>query len=262
MCRKIAIAVGAVLLGLVIVSYTSLPSLAQVKWHDFMAWTERQVPIETQIKQLKLQAGKIDNEIKANIDKLAKMEVEANKLEQTVAALEQDQTNRRAEITALSKSLGSEDVPVKFTKSELRSKTNQLEGAVDTYKVKNEKLKSMKALLEAKKGTLEAAHQKIGDMKEQRDQLFVNIQKLETRKELVDIKTQQSQIVVSDDTLNNCNANVAKISDQLSEIEKQIDLYQQYGYGDSKSTVPTEKDAKSVKDVLKKANEVLAGDDK
>jgi hypothetical protein len=80
MFRKVAIAVGAVLLGLVIVCYTSLPSLVQVKWHDSMAWLDRQVPIETQIKQLKLECGKIDNEIKANIDKLAKMEVETKNL--------------------------------------------------------------------------------------------------------------------------------------------------------------------------------------
>jgi chromosome segregation ATPase len=260
MCRKIAIAVGAVLLGLVIVCYTSLPSLVQVKWHDSMAWLDRQVPIETQIKQLKLQASKIDNEIKANIDKLAKMEVEANKLEQTVASLEQDQQKRADEIRAMSNSL--QTVPAKFTKSELRSKTNQLELAADTYNVKKEKLRSMKALLEAKKGTLEAAHQKIGDMKDQRDQLFVNIQKLETRKELVDIKTQQSQIVVSDDVLNRCNADVAKISDQLSEVEKQVELYQKYGYSENKSTVPTEKDTKSVEAVLQKAKAVLTDDDK
>jgi len=155
-----------------------------------------------------------------------------------------------------------ETVPAKFNKSELRSKTNQLELAVDTYNVKKEKLRSMKALLEAKKGTLEAAHQKIGDMKEQRDQLYVNIQKLETRAELVSIKTQQSQIVVSDDVLNRCNADVAKISDQLSEVEKQVELYQKYGYADNKSTVPTEKDTKSVEAVLQKAKAVLSDDDK
>src|SRR5260370_10528801 len=61
MCRKIAIAVGAVLLGLVIVSYTSLPSLCHVKWNDGMAWLDRPLPIETKIKQHRIESDQIDN---------------------------------------------------------------------------------------------------------------------------------------------------------------------------------------------------------
>jgi chromosome segregation ATPase len=256
MCRKIAIAVGAVLLGLVIVSYTSLPSLAHVKWNDGMAWLDRQVPIETQIKQLRLETDKIDNEIKANLGKLAKMEVETQNLEQNVAALDAEQTTRRAAISAMATSL--EDQTVKVSNRDLNGKKNQLELAVSTYEVKKEKLKSLKSLLAAKRQTLEAAHEKIGAMKEQRDNLRVTIAKLESRKELLDIKTQQSQIQVSNSKINECNALAKKISDRLNEEDRVAQLYDKYGF--SENPAVAEKNSKSVKEVLSAAREALNDD--
>jgi chromosome segregation ATPase len=257
MFRKVAIAVGAVLLGLVIACYTSLPSLAHVKWNDTCAWFDRQVPIETQIKSLRLQADKVDKEIKANLNKLAKMEIEVRDLEHNVAALRQDQGKRKEDLSAKADAL--EKRSERMSRKDLRSQTNEVEALVNTYEVKNAKLKSMDSLLTAKRETLEAAHQKISAMKEQRDQLFVNIQKLETRKELVDIKTQQTQIQVSDSTLIECNLLLKKIDDQISEREKVSELYRKYGYSDEPAAV-AEKDAKNVSAVLKAAKEVLKDD--
>ncbi len=255
MFRKIAIAVGAVLLGLVVVTYTSLPSLAHVKWNDGMAWLDRQVPVETQIKQLRLETDKIDAEIKGNLGKLAKMAVETENLEQNVVALKDEQSKRRGTISTMAK--GLEDQTVKVSnRAELNGKKNQLDTAVSTYEVKKEKLKSLESLLAAKRQTLEAAHEKIGAMKEQRDSLRVTIAKLESRKELVDIKTQQCQIQVSNSTINDCNVLAKKINDRLSEEEKLADLSTKYGYSDS--PVAVEKDTKSVKDVLTNAKKVLA----
>jgi len=257
MCRKIAITVGAVLLGLVIVTYTSLPSLVQVKWHDGMAWFERQVPIETQIKQLKMQVDKIDNEIKGNIDKLAKMEVETKNLEQSVVVLREDQAKRKIDIAAQAKALETKSERV--ARRDLQSMTSKLDLENTKYDVKAAKLKGLEGLLAAKRETLEAAHRKIGEMRDQRDQLYVSIQKLETRKELVDIKTQNCQIQVSDGTLNECNALLKKINDRLTEEEFKADDYQKYGYGEKTST--PEKDAKSVQDVLEKAKTILKDDE-
>src|SRR5258708_32949093 len=46
MGRKIAIAVGAVLLGLVIVSATNVGTRLHVKWNDTCAWLDRKLPVE------------------------------------------------------------------------------------------------------------------------------------------------------------------------------------------------------------------------
>jgi len=256
MFRKIAIAVGAVLLGLVIVGYTSLPSLIHVKWNDTCAWLDRQVPIETQIKQLRLQVDKIDNEIKANLGSLAKMEVETQNLEQNVVALKGDQGERRAKIASLAKDV--ENVPVKETSREKNAKVNQLDLLNSTYEVKDAKLKSMESLLAAKRQTLEAAHQKISAMKDQRDTLRVTIAKLESRVELVSIKTQQSQIQINDSKIAECNAMVKKINDRLSEEEAKAELYSKYGY--SEAPAVADKNAKNVQEVLKSAKNILKDD--
>jgi chromosome segregation ATPase len=259
MFRKMAIAVGAVLLGLVIVCYTSLPSLAHVKWNDTCAWFDRQVPIETKIKQLRVETDKIDNEIKANLSKLAKLEVETQNLEQNVVALRDDQGKRKGEIARQKVDLERkmEEVAIK---KDTKALASQLELTVNTYEAKDAKLKNMENLLAAKRQTLEAAHQKISAMKDQRDEIRIAIAKLETRKELVDMKTQQSTIQFSDTKIVECNRLVKDINNQLSLQEKELELNQKYGYEDNKA-VAAEKDAKNVREVLNAAKKVLTDDD-
>jgi chromosome segregation ATPase len=246
-------AVGALLLVLVVICYTSLPDLIHVKFNDALAWLERQVPVETQIKQLRLQVDKIDDEIKANLGKLARLEVDAKDLEQNVAALKEDQSKRKSEIAALAKKLDEEQSNVGM--KDHRVPTSRLETLVNTYQVRSAKLKSLEELLAAKRQTLEAAHEKISVMKSQREALALSVQKLETRKELVDIQTQQSQIEVSNDIINRCNAMAKKIDDQLSVQEKTGELYGRYGY--SNTPVTTEKETKNLKDVLNSAKKIL-----
>jgi chromosome segregation ATPase len=259
MFRKVAIAVGAVLLGMVVVCYTSLPSLIHVKWNDTMAWLDRQVPIETQIKQIKLESEKIDNEIKSNLNKLAKMEVETQNLEQQVVALKDEQAGRKTQMAALAE--GLQNVNIKLGLRDHNAKVNELDLLVTNFEVKSVKLKSMEDLLSAKRQTLEAAHQKIGAMKDQRDQLRVSIAKLESRKELVDIKTQQCQVQISDSKINEINALLKKVNDRLNEQEATAALYAKYGYSEAPSVAET--NAKNAKDVLTRASKVLeAQDDK
>jgi chromosome segregation ATPase len=256
MFRKIAIAVGAVLLGLVIVSYTHLPSLCHVKWNDATAWLDRQVPIETKIKQLRVETDKIDNEIKANLGKLAKLEVETQNLEQNVVALKNEQTDRKAEIARLATDLEKKSEQVAGNRKDIKPLTSKLDLAVSTYEVKDAKLKNLESLLTAKRQTLEAAHQKISAMKDQRDELRVTIAKLETRKELVDIKTQQSTVQFSDSKIADCNRLAKEIGDQLSEKEIYADNLRKFGFMDG--TPAAEKEGKNVKDVLKSAKKVLS----
>jgi hypothetical protein len=52
MCKKLCLATGALIVGLVVITFTGLGTLAQVKWHDASRWMEKQVPPETQLKQL------------------------------------------------------------------------------------------------------------------------------------------------------------------------------------------------------------------
>ena len=254
MFRKIAIAVGAVLIGLVVVCYTSLPSLVQVKWHDSMAWLDRQVPIETQIKQLKLEAGKIDNEIKSNIDKLAKMEVDTRNVEQQVVALREEQGKNKEKLLTMKNALETDKVA---NRNELRSKTNALEVALSSYEVKKAKLATLENLLAAKRQTVDAGHQKIAAMKEQRDELYVTIAKLENKQELVSIKTQQSTIEVSDSKIVKCRELAKHIDDLLTEQDIKADMNRQY-FGEE-GKIAAEKDINK-EAVLDRAKKILEKD--
>jgi len=261
MCRKIAIAVGAVMLGLVVLYYTPVASLVKVAWNDTTGWLDSQVPVETRIKQLKLKADQMDGEIKVNCDKLAKMEMEIRNLEQQVASLKGDQATRKAEITAKADKLRNLD-GVKVALRDKTRLTNELDVAVSSYEVKGIKIKSLQDMIAAKRETLDAAQKKVGDMRELKDQLYLKIAQVETRKELVDIKTQQSQIQVNDSLMSECNALAKKIDDQLTERELQVENYKKFGVTGDNGTVVTERESKPAKDVLQRVNKILADEEK
>jgi hypothetical protein len=170
--------------------------------------------------------------------------------------LRDEQHNNKDRIAVMAKDLETIKVA---DRSVLRSKTNQLELAVSTYEVKGAKLKSLENLLAAKRQTVDTSHQKLAAMKEQRDELFVTVAKLENRKELVDIKTQQSTIQVSDSKINECKTLAKKIDDLLSEREMKSEIMDKYYPEDGKATA--EKDSKPTAAVLDRAKKVLQEQD-
>src|SRR5260370_13632221 len=107
MCKKLCLAVGAVIVGLLVITFTGIGTLMQVKWNDTRSWMDRQVPPETQLKQLQVEIDKIDQDIKKNLNKLAAQEVEKDRLEASLTKLKENQTNLRQDITAMSKALDS-----------------------------------------------------------------------------------------------------------------------------------------------------------
>src|SRR6185437_9488903 len=102
MFKKIAIAAFAIGVGVLLLSRVSL---VRVLWNDSKSWVARQVPPEVKLKEIKSEVDKIDNEIRKNISKVAKMEVETKMLDEEVVALRERQHKLRSDISAMNQKL-------------------------------------------------------------------------------------------------------------------------------------------------------------
>jgi len=261
MCKKLVIAAVAILVGTAVVKHTTIGSLAQVWWHDAKQAIERQVPPEVQIKQLAVEVGKIDADIKRNLSKLAQQEVDAQRLGDDLEGLKETQATLKAEITAMTKSLENSTEKVSFNgKNWAASRlARQLDGTVAKFERTKSEVKTKEKLLTNKREALEAAHARISEMSAQKEQLRDKVAELQTRLELARLNATRNHATVDfdDSQVARCNQLAGEINDRLARDEKEVDLLTQYGYGTAR---PKAEETKPTAEVLKAAKKALQDD--
>jgi chromosome segregation ATPase len=258
MFKKIAIAAFAIGVGVLILSRVSL---VRVLWNDGKSWVARQVPPEVQLKEIKSEVEKIDGEIKKNLSKLAKKEVEAQNLDEEVAHLTDLERKLRADMRAMDKSLDAGTTKVNFEGRDVRvtDLTRRLDMATTRYKSVVEQLKTKKALLGDKRKTLEAAHNRITAMRNQQEELRMEVSRLETQIEVLKQKQVDSRIEVDDSQVSHCRQRINALKTQLREGEEETRLLVKYGY-QQPVTDPAD-GAKTPDEVRKAARAALSEDD-
>jgi chromosome segregation ATPase len=261
MCKKLVLAAVAILVGTAVVKHTSIGSLAQVWWRDAKQAVERQVPPEVQIKQLGVEVGKIDADIKRNLSKLAQQEVETQKLDDDVASLKESQATLKAEIAAMTKGLenNTEKVSINGRNIRFTSLTRQLDNSVAKYERNKAEVKSKEKLLASKREALEAAHARIAEMSTQKELLRDTVANLETRLQLARLNATRNHSTVEfdDSQVARCNQLANEISERLAVGEKEMELNAKYGYGVAQ---PKPEESKPTAEVLKAAKKALQDD--
>jgi predicted nucleic acid-binding Zn-ribbon protein len=262
MCKKLVIAAVAILVGTAVVKHTTIGSLCQVWWHDAKQVIERQVPPEVQIKQLAVEVGKIDADIKRNLSKLAQQEVEKQKLSDDLVALKEDQSTLKADITAMTKSLenNTENVSLSGRNWAANRLARQLESSVVKYERNKHEIASKEKVLAKKTEALEAAHARIQEMTSQKEQLRDTVANLQARLELARLNATRNNASVEfdDSQVARCKELAGKISERIAQDETEMTLLNRYGYGTSQ---PKAEEAKPAADVLKAAKKALQDED-
>jgi predicted nucleic acid-binding Zn-ribbon protein len=262
MCKKLFLAAAAILIGTAVVRHTSLGSLAQVWWSDAKKAVEGRVPPEVQIRQLGIEVGKIDRDIKQNLSKLAAQEVDCQNLEENVASLRQNQVALKADITSMTKTLdaGVERTSFKghsFTASDLAKK---LDRSVTLYQTQKTELQSKEQLLAIKKQALEAAHARISAMHDKKEQLSVTVAELETRLQVARLNATRNDagVDLDDSQVARCTELANEINKRLAVEEKTQAMYAQYGYS---NPIPKVEENRPTADILQSAKKAIAEDE-
>jgi chromosome segregation ATPase len=262
MCKKLVIAAVAILVGTAVIKHTTLGSLAQVWWHDAKAAMERQVPPEVQIKQLAIEVGKIEADIKRNLSKLAQQEVDAERLDGEVTALRNKQETLKADIAAMSNQLekgNTEKVTFNGKQWRTNSLSRQLDVALTNFESVKAQVKSKEKALTTKRDALEAAHARISEMKAQEDELQATVEELKNQLEVAKLNAARNHATIDldDSQVARCRDIANNIRHQLKLAEKETELQVKYGYGKSQSKA---EETKPTADILKAAKKALQDD--
>jgi chromosome segregation ATPase len=263
MCKKILIAVVAVVAGLAVLGKVTKVS-PMIWFKDCCHSVQRMVPPEKQLQQLNAEIDKIDGDIKKNISRLAHMEEGVRTFEKDLNVKRTRQDNLRAEMTTLLKGLEARTEKVAFRNQTYRASeaTNRLNMAEVEFTSLKEQIKAQEQILVEKQRARDAAHDRITEMKNEKEKLKLVSAKLANHLEVVRLKQMQSQNTFDFEDSNNAIARsheLAKdIEERLGVAEREAKLLKEFGYS-NKNTV-LEKETKSRDEVLKSARQALQND--
>jgi chromosome segregation ATPase len=260
MCKKLLVAAIAIVVGLSVVKHTPFGTWMQVRWHDGMAWFEKQVPPEDLIKQAKIEMGKIDGEIRRNIGHLAQQEADYRRLEKQLTELQASQKELKEDVTGMEKLLsGAKTELIAFNGATYRPSemTRKLDGAISLYTSRKGEVKAREQLLDEKKVALEAAHQRIAAMRDRKEQLGVKVTQLETALQRLRERQTKSGVAFDESQISKVNDLITKLEDRLAKEQSEGKYLVEFGLQKSSDTVPN----KNTEEVLKAARKALEDGD-
>jgi len=261
MLKKLVIAAAAVVVGLVILKKTDLGSLMQVWWKDAVACVKKQVPPETRIKQLKMEIGKIDDDVRTAVNSLIKQELVYQDLQDKTNNVKGHLEGLKKDMTALIDVLEKDSKRVTFRGEDLSTEAAQarLDRFRAEYEATKENLKVKEQLLRTKSEQLNLAKERIRKIKDKKTELTEQVAKLESQLELLRLKQLDTNIEVNDSQVSKCQALQEDLRKMIKEEEIRAIKYAEFGLLPA-TPEKAETPQRSTVDSIKAARQALAED--
>jgi len=216
MCKKLLIAVLAVVVGVGVVSSTRLGSHIRLWWNKSSAWAQQQVPPETEIERLKMELDNLSRLDDRYYDQVARQKREVQKLEAKVKTDRSAMAKRETELKEMRLVLTSKDdkaVFHGFTKDKVQEQFN-----IDfkQFLADEEGVKADDQNLEELRGTLRENEKKLQELGITRTKMKVRLQTL--AKELARERRLQAQNNLAFD-----DSHYSAVNQQINELEDRIE---------------------------------------
>jgi len=262
MLKKLLIAAAAVVVGLLIVKKSSL---VQVWLKDATSWCSSQVAPETRIKQLQLEIGKIDGDIRTAANSLIKQEVAYRELRADIDGLRARMDQTKTDMLALIKALETDSKQVSFQGQSYSNEVAQikLEGLQAKYENDKKTLKLKEQNLKVKTEQLEVADQRIKKIQSKKEELTTLVTQLEAQLANLRLKQVDNNVQVSDSQVSKCENLARNLKNMLAEEEIKVEKYARYGLlpqNNAEQNATAEK--RTTKDSIKAARAALVDEDK
>jgi len=242
MFKKVMIATLAVVFGLAVIKGTWLGSHLRMRIAKARHWVEARVPPEQEIDRLRMELANLAREDDKHFDKVARLAVDVDNAEKKIADLRTNLSKQEARIRHLKGELeGAEFVTVtggtKYTRNDLRRDAVAFKNAEDN-------LKSQEKTLEARKSLLSLERKKLAELKNKRDEMATELQKLETA--LAEERQAQaaSESTIDDSGYRQIRKDMNSIRDKINLLKKKRELRGEF-QPQIDSTKVTEQDAQA-----------------
>jgi peptidoglycan hydrolase CwlO-like protein len=181
------------------------------------------VPVEFELKRAKKEIGKIDGDIREEMHKIAKEEVEVEKLAKQIDTKEQQLAKAKSDIMTLTAHLESGE---KYYVTKGRSYSgSQVEADLtrrfERFKTEEGTLEKLHMIHEARERRVNAAHDKLEAMRSAQKQMEVEVANLEAELKMLEVAKATSELDLDDSRLSNLRGSLDEIRTRL-EVDKKL----------------------------------------
>ena len=224
----IAVAAGLLVAGLL---FPRLGSHVTVAWNHLTAKMQKSVSPEWEIERLKTELSKIDGDIKKSFGPVADQAVEVQRLQKDIKEQRARLDEQKKAILTMKQDL-EKGTPIVYGGTEYSADTirTKLSHDFETYKVGEKGLQTKEEQLKLKQAALDTARQRLDEMKSTKQQLEVEVARLETELQTVRMEQAKANSKASfDDTrLGQTKEDVQHLADRIASMEQELKLQAQF----------------------------------
>jgi len=196
-------------------------------------------------------------------DSVAKEAVEVEKLEAKVESAGKAVKKQEAVVKSLADALRGDDETTKVSWNgkdwDRKDVTTQLDADLKLLKVKKAELESGQSLLVQNRTTLAKAKEQFGQLRQERNEMLLEIAKMESELASVEASEAGSKIATKDSEYSKLRASMNDIRDEIKVRQAKLDLETEFADGPlhvPSATKPT------AKDLIKQADALTGNGDK
>lgn len=180
------------------------------------------VPVDFEIARVRQMIKELEPEVRENMHRIAREEVEVAKIERELEQTEQQLAKSQGEIIRLKDDLATGNshfvyVGRSYTADRVRA---DLANRFEHFKTSKATVEQMTKILEARRNCLDAAREKLDGMLAAKQQLEVEVENLEARSKMVEVAQTTSEFNFDDSQLSRTRELIDDISSRLEVTEK------------------------------------------
>ncbi len=229
---------------------TSAPSYIKTAFCKIRQTAKDSIDPQFEIERAKTEIASLQPAFEQNKETLARLEVEAQKLEkaigETVAGLERQQET----IVALRDQIKRGDYRLTGhtvgTADDIKAR---LAHRVDQYRGDERVLKEKRELLKVKQQMIESAHSQLENLRAQKQELLTRLANVEAQYAILQASQAKSNFNFDGSALARAKEAVANLEERLDVMATKADLDAKYGDIDGKTATGVDRDRDVVKEV-------------
>ncbi len=264
MIRKVLIAAATLLIAVVALKATNLDGYVKVYWDKLCSRIKKAPSLEDRVAKLKVDIGRIDDEMKASISEEIRLEQSLKRIrkdldaeKETLTAFETEHQKLKTALTAAVEAkktqVSFEGEPMSVDAATARLAT--LNTLVPAQRKTVEKLKDDEKTVVA---THDAVHKDLNAMSEDKAKFETLVKNLELRIKQVRQSERENKVGNDRGRSNQIEADLQEIEEDLGVRERFIEKEKQYGLIKAREAKETAR-TQSAEEVLKAAQKLDAG---
>lgn len=209
---------------------TSAPSYVKTAICKARDGAKGAVPIQFEIDRARQMVADLDPAIRANIENLARNEIEINHLQSEIVATRENLSKEKATILALREAVGTQQDTrlagkVSYTAEEAAA---SLKSRFDAYKRTSETLAQREKTLAVREKAVVSAKEQLATMHAKKQELMTKIDQIEAQLKAIEATQAANEFTFDDSALSRVKETVTDIEKRIEIISKTAELEGRY----------------------------------